>query len=76
MDVWDTIGLLNKMLEDGKFPKAAIDESEGECLTCAKQSKLGNNLCRDCWDYVVEKTKINHPEWPNAEQFIQLKESK
>lgn len=57
------------------LPKASIQETDGECLTCGEWGKLGNNLCLDCWDYVVDQTSPNHPEWPDANQLRKIVEA-
>ena len=55
-----------------QLPKTNIDASFGFCETCDTHAELGNGLCVDCWDYVIDHTNWNSKVWPDKDEFDKI----
>ena len=62
-----------QLLHESSLPTEAINESIGKCETCNTEGILGNGLCVDCWDYVVDFSSASAKEWPDTKQYKAIK---
>ena len=58
------------------LPTGKIEARHNACETCGNVAILGNGLCRQCWDYVVDNSSANAKLWPDASQYLTIKAKK
>ena len=56
------------------LPQTEVIATNGHCEVCETETiGLGNGLCPNCWDYVVNFSSPNIKVWPDTQQYMTIR---